>query len=209
MIARIVAPNVPLKLTAMTDAEFAGFLRSGVRRDGTSPFLMPPPGFYHISDADLGALLAYLRSLPVDTTRKLPGNSYRLLGRLGLVLGQFQTAVASFDTTQARVGEDPAWATTRYGEYLARVICTECHRDRLTGDSLTGDGGSPSLAAAAGYTPEEFVTLIRTGTSRDPARQLGLMGETARRSLKYFTDEEIAAIYGYLKTLPLSGVDIR
>jgi mono/diheme cytochrome c family protein len=204
MVARLVAPNVPQKIAALTDAEFAGFFRSGVRKDGTSPFVMPPPGFYHLSDADLGALLAYLRSLPVDSV-KLPANSYRLLGRLGVALGQFETAVASFDTTQERVGQDPAWATTRKGEYLARVICTECHGMRLTGDSAGGEG-SPSLAGAVGYTSEQFVTLFRTGTPRDPTRRLGLMAEMALESLKYLTDEEISAIYGYLKELPLSGV---
>lgn len=208
MIARIVAPDVPAKLATMTDAEFAGFLRSGVRKDGTSPFVMPPPGFYHISDADLGALLGYLRSLPVNSNTTFPGNSYRPLGRLGVLLGQFKTAVATYDTTQERVGQDPAWATARHGEYLARLICTECHGMRLTGDSLAagGESPSPSLAGAAGYTPEQFVTLMRTGTPREPTRKLGLMAETARGSLTHLTDDEIAAIYGYLRALPLSGV---
>lgn len=210
MIARLVPPNVPARLAALTDAEFAGFMRSGVRKDGTSPFVMPPPGFYHISDADLGALIAYLRSLPVDST-PLPRNAYRLMGRLGVVMGQFKTAVHAIDTTQERVGQDPAWATTRHGEYLARLVCTECHGNQLTGDPMAGGGtaGSPSLAMALGYSPEEFRTLMRTGTPREPGKQLGLMAETARLSLTHFTDEEISAIYGYLKALPASGVASR
>ena len=206
-IARLVAPNVPAKLKTLTDAEFAGFLRSGVRKDGTSPFVMPPPGFYHISDADLGALIAYLRSMPV-IDNPLPANSYRAMGRFGIAIGQFKTSVASFDTTVERVGQDPAWATTRHGEYIARMICTECHGLRLTGDSAAagGDARSPSLAGAVGYTPEQFVTLLRTGTPRDPATKLGLMAEMAKESLTHFTDDEITAVYGYLKTLPATGV---
>lgn len=205
-IARIVTPNVPRKLAVVSDADFAGFLRSGVRKDGTSPFVMPPPGFYHISDADLGALIAYLRTVP-DPGSEIPANSYRLLGRLGVMLGQFKTAVALFDTTQERVGQDPAWATTRKGEYLARLICTECHGLRLIGDpAAAGAVPTPSLAGALAYSPEEFTTLLRTGTPREPGKQLGLMAQTAQFSLKYLTDEEIAAIYGYLKDLPASGV---
>jgi mono/diheme cytochrome c family protein len=206
-IARLVAPDVPAKLATLTDAEFAGFLRSGVRKDGTSPFVMPPPGFYHISDYDLGALIAYLRSLPVETD-SLPSNTYRLIGRLGVILGQFRTSVTEFDTTTERVGDDPFWSTTRQGEYLARMICTECHGLRLTGDSAAagGSASTPSLAGAAGYSPEEFVTLLRTGTPRESTTRLALMAETARRSLTHFTDDEIAAIYGYLQSLPLSGV---
>ena len=206
-IARIVAPNVPRKLASVSDAEFAGFLRSGIRKDGTSPFVMPPPGFYHISDADLGALIAYLRTVP-DHGKEMPGNSYRLLGRVGVMVGQFKTAVALFDTTQERVGQDPAWATTRRGEYLARVICTECHGLRLTGDpqAVGGESPAPSLAGALAYSLEEFTNLLRTGTPRDPGKQLGLMGETARRSLTWLTNEEIAAIHEYLIALPVTGV---
>jgi mono/diheme cytochrome c family protein len=206
-VARIVTPNVPRKLASVSDAEFAAFLRTGVRKDGTSPFVMPPPGFYHVSDADLGSLIAYLRTVPA-TGPELPGNSYRLLGRLGVVLGQFKTSVYAFDTTQARVGQDPAWATTRHGEYLARVICSECHGLRLTGDPAAAGGGSPtpSLSGALAYSVEEFTNLLRTGTPREPGKQLGLMGETARRSLTWLTNEEIAAIYEYLKAMPPAGV---
>jgi mono/diheme cytochrome c family protein len=206
MIARLIAPNVPAKIATLSDAEFAGFLRSGIRKDGTSPFVMPPPGFYHISDQDLGALIAYIRSLPVGE-HALPANSYRLMGRLGITMGQFRTAVANFDTTAKRVGDDPAWATTRKGEYLARIQCTECHGLRLTGEPAPeGEAGTPSLSGALGYSPDEFVRLLRTGTPRDTTRKLTLMAEVAQGGLTHLTDEEIAAVYGYLKTLPVSGV---
>ena len=206
MIARLIAPNVPGRLATLSDAEFAGFLRSGIRKDGTSPFAMPPPGFYHISDQDLGVLIAYLRSLPVSE-HALPGNSYRLMGRFGIAMGQFKTAVAAYDTTAERVGDDPAWATTRKGEYLARMTCTECHGNRLTGEPAPeGEMGSPSLSGALGYSLEEFVTLLRTGTPRDTSRKLTLMAEVAQNSLTHLTDDEIAAVYGYLKALPASGV---
>ena len=206
MIARLIAPNVPGKLATLSDAELAGFLRSGVRKDGTSPFVMPPPGFYHISDHDLGALIAFIRSLP-QPEHDLPATRLRLLGRFGLLTGQFTTAVAGFDTTAERIGDDPAWATTRKGEYLARIQCTECHGSRLTGEPAPeGEPGTPSLSGAFGYSLEEFVTLVRTGTPRDTARKLTLMAEVARGSLTHFTDDEIAAVYGYLKTLPATGV---
>jgi mono/diheme cytochrome c family protein len=209
-VARISAANIPAKMLTLTDAEFAGFLRTGVRKDGTSPFIMPPPGFYHMSDADLGALIAYLRSIPQGGD-PLPPNRYGPMGRLGVTLGQFKTAVAEFDTTVARVGEDPAWATTRHGEYLARMICTECHGPVLVGDPAAagGSAATPSLSGARGYSLQEFTTLLRTGTPREATTTLELMGETARNSLKYLTDAEIAEVYDYLKALPLTGVKLR
>ena len=202
MVARLTAVNVPAKLATLSDAEFAGFMRTGVRKDGTSPFVMPPPGFYHISDSDLGALIAYLRTLP-QGGQPLPPNSYRPMGRLGVALGEFKTAVADYDTTIARVSDDPAWATTRHGEYLARMICTECHGLRLTGDP---SGPTPSLAGALGYSPDEFVALVRTGTPREAGKTLTLMREVALNSLKYLTDAEISEIYDYIKALPATGV---
>lgn len=206
MVAHLVAANVPAKLATLTDAEFAGFMRSGVRKDGTSPFVMPPPGFYHISDSDLGALIAYLRTIP-QGGEALPPNSYGPMGRLGIVLGEFKTAVAEFDTTQARIGDDPAWATTRHGEYLARMICTECHGPRLTGvPAAGGEAGSPSLAGALGYSLDEFTTLVRTGTPREAGKTLTLMREVATYSLKYLTDAEVAEIHAYIKALPATGV---
>ena len=209
-VARISAANIPAKLLTTSDAELAGFLRTGVRKDGTSPFIMPPPGFYHMSDADLGALIAYLRTIP-QGGEPLPPNAYRPIGRLGVVLGQFKTAVSSFDTTVARIGDDPAWATTRHGEYLARMICTECHGPLLVGDPAAAGGAAatPSLSGALGYSPGEFLTLLRTGTPREATKQLGLMGETARNSLKYLTDAEIAEVYDYLRALPPAGVELR
>jgi mono/diheme cytochrome c family protein len=207
MVARIAAPNVPSKIANLTDAEFAGFMRSGVRKDGTSPFIMPPSGFYHVSDRDLGAIIAYLRQLPVPANTT-PPNSYRLLGRFGVMTGQFRTSVAEFDTTQERIGQDTAWATTRNGEYLVRLICTECHGNRLTG-AAGPPAPTPSIAGAGAYQEPEFFTLLRTGRPRDPSTMLTMMAETARSSLKYLTDAEISAIYGYLKSLPATGVPIR
>jgi mono/diheme cytochrome c family protein len=88
------------------------------------------------------------------------------------------------------------------------MICTECHGIRLTGDSAAGGGDarSPSLAGALGYSPEQFVTLMRTGTPRDTTTRLSLMADMARESLKYLTDDEISAVYNYIKALPATGV---
>jgi mono/diheme cytochrome c family protein len=204
-VARLIAPNVLEKIRQYSDAEFAGFLRFGVRKDGTSPFVMPPPGFYHLSDDDLGALLAYLRQAPEADTPPLPSTWYGPLGRIGLATGKFKPAIAYIDTTVKRVGADEAHRTTREGEYFARVICSECHSETLTGDPT---GPSPSLTGALGYTLPEFTTLLRDGKPRG-SNKLTLMAEAVKSNLHNFTDSEIASIYGYLKSLPAAGVALR
>ena len=61
-----VAPNLtPLGLADWTDAEIARAVRKGVAKDGRK--LLPPMGYgyyAHMSDSDMAAIIAYLRSLP-------------------------------------------------------------------------------------------------------------------------------------------------
>ena len=45
-----------------TDADFVRALRHGVRPDGKSFLIMPANLYAHLSDADVGALIAYIRS---------------------------------------------------------------------------------------------------------------------------------------------------
>ncbi|MEQ1690037.1 MAG: c-type cytochrome [Gemmatimonas sp.] len=202
-IARIVAPNVLDRLTKHSDSEFAGYMRYGVKKDGSTTFIMPPPGFYHMSDADLAAVIAYLRSQPIPAAIPLPANSFGPIGRMGIALGEFGTSVKYIDTTQMRVGADTAHLTTRRGEYMVRMICAECHGPKLTGDSAFK---TPSLSVAVGYNLAQFTTLLRTGTPRDPATKLTMMAKAAQGTLKHLSDDEIAAIHGYLVALPPTGV---
>lgn len=61
-----VAPNLtPLGLADWTDAEIATAIRTGVAKDGRK--LLPPMGYgyyAHMTNADMAAIIAYLRSLP-------------------------------------------------------------------------------------------------------------------------------------------------
>ena len=202
-IARLVAPNLLERIANYSDAELAGFLRYGVHKDSTSSFVMPPRGYYHLSDADLGSIIASLRSQPKQPPKELPENAYRPLGRFGVVMGQFKPVVAEIDTTAVRVGDDSLHRTTRQGEYLARVICTECHGPKLTGDPAQP---SPSLVGALAYDLPQFTKLLRTGTPREATTKLTLMAEVANAVFKHLSDEEIAALHAYLSTLPASGV---
>jgi len=51
----------------LTDAELGRIIRHGVRANGTSVWAMPSASFYHLEDADLGDIIAYVRSIePVE-----------------------------------------------------------------------------------------------------------------------------------------------
>ena len=50
-----------------TDADWVRTLRHGVKPNGQSVFIMPSDDYYHLSDEDLGAMTAYLKTVsPVD-----------------------------------------------------------------------------------------------------------------------------------------------
>lgn len=97
--------------------------------------------------------------------------------------------------------------TLRFGEYLARTVCTECHGNDLQGDPF---GGTPDLVIAAAYSFDDFLRLMQTGVALGE-RAVGLMSEVARSRFRYLTDAEIHALHTFLqrraaqKTTPEAG----
>lgn len=194
-VMRVVAPNVIEKIASYTDAELARLIRHGIKRDGTGVAGMPSATFYHLSDADVGRIIAHLRAAP-RVTKELPTTELYLLAKLAMLKGEFAPDAATMDHRAPRLGERRDTSQAGRGEYLARTICAECH-----GPTLHGELEAPPLLRAMGYSESEFVSLMLDGRSRD-GRELQLMGRTARNRFVRFTKEEIAAIYEYLMTMP-------
>jgi mono/diheme cytochrome c family protein len=195
-IAHIVAPNLTRTARTHTDAELERVIRHGVRKDGRSTFAMPSASFHSLTDADLGAILAFLRSVPPTDG---PEAVLRAgpMGRLGLVLGEFPPQVADIDHAAARNPNPAARGPEARGRYLAVTLCSECHGLDLRG--IPGD--NPDLVAAAAYAPEDFERLMRTGVPLG-GRDLILMDDMARQRFVHLTDDELAALHAYLRTLP-------
>jgi cytochrome c553 len=193
LLAKLVAPNLTAAVRMYSDAELARIIRRGVRPDGRSVLGMPSEMFSPLTDADLGRIIAYLRSRPPQSG---PGREVRLgpLARLGIVTGQY--APAAFGVRQADSAArafPPPGDSTAPGAYLARTVCTECHGLELEGGETT-----PDLVIVTGYSLEAFTTLLRTG---QPAgnRELRLMKQVALKRSRHFTDAEIGALYLFLR----------
>jgi cytochrome c553 len=196
-IARIVAPNLTSAVRRYGDAQLVEIIRQGVRPDGRSVIAMPSAAFVGLSDADLGRIIAFLKSLR-ESTGPGAGISVGPLGRLGLVTGQFKVEAELV----ARAVSPPAAMSTEaeLGRYLARTVCAECHGTSLRGDS-NPDFTSPDLRVVAAYSPDAFTQLLRSGVALG-GRQLGVMSTRARNNLSQLSDEEISALYSYLHVLP-------
>lgn len=192
-VVRLVAPDLTKAVRRMTDAELARLVRHGVRADGTGVFAMPSDMLRHLGDAELGAIIAFLRSVPPTD-----GPDYalepRILGRIGVVAGQLKAMPEIIATLQPPVPPAPA-GSVEQGMHLVMSVCSECH-----GADARGSGNNPDLAVAASYTEDQFRTLMRTGVPPG-GRDLGLMKDVALSRFSHFTDDEVTVIYRYLRSL--------
>jgi mono/diheme cytochrome c family protein len=204
MLGRIVAPNLTAAVRRYNDAQLVGIIRQGVRPDGRAMFIMPSDSFAFMNDADLGRILAFLKTLPpVDGPD--PTRSMGPMGRVGVAAGQFKTTaqlVAERVPLPAAATED-----AMQGRYLAQTICAHCHGKDLRG-SANPEFTSPPLDVVKGYPADSFRELLRTGVALG-GRKLGLMGAWARRNFSQLTDAEIASLHAYLTAFPEAVAEAR
>jgi mono/diheme cytochrome c family protein len=164
---------------------------------------MPSAQYYHLSDADLGAIIAYLRSVP-PARRDLKATSYGPISRVLLAMGKLPVLQAALiDRGAARPVPAPG-VTVEYGSYLA-LPCRGCHGPGLSGG--VDPAGDPSWPPTSNLTPEglgkwseaDFTRLLREGK-----RPVGTEVNPAMpwRFLRQLSDDEISALWLYLRSVP-------
>lgn len=190
----VVAPDLTRLARELSPEDLARTVREGVRVNGESVWDMPSPMFFHLADADMAAIIAFLKSEPLRNglERRL---AYGPRQRWDVVRGEltaFRDDIVKFGAPERVVDRTDAIA---FGRYLARTVCSECHGNRLEGGDHT-----PNLhVIAQAYSLEQFTRLMRTGKAIGE-RELRLMSSVARSRFAYFTPEEIAALYDFLRS---------
>jgi len=201
--SRNITPDKETGIGNYTDAEIARALRYGVHPDGTVVFDFMP--FHNMSDEDMTAIISYLRAQkPIKN--KVPDNDLNILGKA--VKAFMIKPVGPQGEVARQVTKDSSAA---YGSYLANNVadCRGCHTQRALGGELTGEpyaGGfkidsfvTPNITTDSssrifGWSQKNFVDRFRMGRlipkSPMPWQSFGRM-----------SDEELKAIYAYLKTL--------
>jgi mono/diheme cytochrome c family protein len=186
-----IAPGLPKLARTHSAAQIERAVRHGIGVDGKALYSMPSFGFVRLTDTDMAALIAYLRSKPV-IEKTLPKSNLGPKLRWDIAIGK-DAAVPAFTGKIAPLtfqgDPDPA---VRRGEYIAMTACTECHGFSLRGDNPFDPPGKgpPDLLIAAAYDKADFVTLMRTGKAAGN-REVGLMSIVARKHFAHFTDEDI------------------
>ncbi len=189
-----------------SDGQLERAIRHAVDADGHALAIMPSDDYNIMSEQDMRDLLAYLRTLP-PVNRRLPGTTVRAVGRALYLAGKLQLFPAErIDHTRRPPAPIPAGVTVEYGEYLATIGgCKGCHTATLAG---TAEGQAPGEPPAANLTPagrlghwseHDFTTALRTGvrpdgTAINAAMPWALAGQ--------MTDDEIRAVWMYLRTVP-------
>lgn len=193
-------------LAGYTDAQIDAAIRHGVRPNGRGLLIMPSDEYRNLSDEDASAIIAYLRSLPA-VDREQPNSKLGPIGRGLFAFGMIPIVAASnidHKATGPRTAP-PAGPTREYGQYLVSVGgCRGCHGPNLVG----GPSPEPGAPAAANITPAgpigrwseaDFVRVLRTGTRPDGSKLNDFM---PWKSMATHTDDELRAIWLYLRTVP-------
>lgn len=193
--------------TTNQDEDWVRAIRHGVGHDGRGLAMMPSSTFYYLSDDDLGALIAYLKTLP-PVDHELPKTDLGPMGRVMLALGQLPPEIVPnvivIDHDAPRPVDPQPGVTVEYGEYLART-CALCHGPDFNGQTVTLDGPpilTPNLTPGGEvgfWSEEDFITTMRTGVTPGGHQ---LKDEMPVKYLGQMTDDELKAVWLYLQSLP-------
>ena len=192
-----------------SDADIKKLMRTGQSPKGVHIAMLMPTGFYHImTDHDLDAVVAYLRTIP-PISNKVPDPVYKMPQVEAVLPG------AEKPFTESAMADK-----VKKGFYLATIAhCMECHtpmgpRGREFGTRL-GAGGfefpgpwgvsvsrnitQSKTKGIGGWSDAEIKRAITQGISRDGSHLKPPMGYPYYATV---AGDDLDAIVAYLRTVP-------
>jgi mono/diheme cytochrome c family protein len=187
------------QVSRWSDAAIFRAIRNSIDADGRWLIIMSYTNAGKLSDEDIRAVIAYIRSLPaIGKPTNNPPDHLNLLGILMLGAGMLPMGNP---VSIGPIMAPPPSSTLLYGEYiLSYQDCRACHGPNLTG-GVPGQFGplGPDLNLVKGWKLEQFVATMRTGI--DPNGH-ELSKEMPWQPIGRMSNEELNAVYEYLTHLP-------
>lgn len=212
MLGVINAPNLTSGQGGIggsyTNADWVRALRHGIRPNGEVLVIMPAELYTLMGADELGAVIAYLKSLPpVDREikpRQLTPTAFIMLG-LGIIPETDLLPATKINHDSAPLVAPERSVTVQYGEYRV-LTCKGCHAENLAGvpaDPNFGTDAVPNLTPGgelASWTEAGFITTLQTGVtpegeSLDPEQM-------PWPSIGSADVEDLQAIWLYLQSVP-------
>ena len=202
-----ITPDKETGIGSWTDQQIIDAIRNGKRPDGSligPP--MPIPSYRHMSDSDVKAIVAYLRSVK-PVSNKVEKSNYRV------------PLPPDWGPPVTRVPEVSRANAVTYGRYLSEIAhCMECHTPMVKGQpdlSRIGAGGltlpalpeghviSANLTPAnpdgiARWTNAQVKTSITNGIRPDGRQLVRIMPFDWYKNT---SQPDLDALVAYLRTL--------
>ena len=209
IVASNLTPDPETGSGNWSDDALARAIREGIGHDGRALFpMMPYENFRNLPDEDVASIVVFLRSLP-PVRNPLPKTE---------IIFPVKYLIRSVpEPIEAPVPPPDLSDQIKRGEYLAKVAgCGDCHTPTdshgqpLPGMFLSGgqvfDGPwgrvvsanlTPDPTGISYYNEDLFLQAIRTGyVNGRPVNQI-----MPWNFFKNLTDEDLKAIFAYLKTV--------
>ena len=200
-----ISPGPGTVVASYRPDDWVRTIRHGVAPSGRPILVMPSEDYNRFTDADLSALVAYVKSLPPVAGE--PGAvEFPLPVRVLYGFGAIQDAASKIDHALAPAQPVAEGVNLAHGAYVANM-CLGCHGAQLAGGRIAG--GPPDWPAASNLTPgagtvmtryadaDALLRLFRTGKRPDGTPVQVMPFE----SLREMNETDVRALHLYLRTL--------
>ena len=184
--------------------DYVRAIRHGIDSDGKPLFMPAVVSTAHLSDEDLGSIIAYIKTIPpVDHVTH--GKQFTPLAKIMFTAGVLPPFPAEVVSHDVHVTAPPRGVSTDYGEYLANTNdCHVCHGTNMNGAPFpdpTVKLITPNLTPGGelgAWSEQDFINALRTGVTPSGHQ---LNDHMPWKDYRNMYDDELKAIWMYLQSL--------